>query len=97
MSKTASDPYFGMNTGGRLFAAVTPNDNADLAVVSTWLIVTIGTGGTGINVIGANASDNGAVFVPLAVGTHRLDLQVRRVMATSTNVGTGGGVTALWD
>jgi hypothetical protein len=97
MPKTATDPYFGLATGGRNFAAVTPSDTQDLAVVTTGLIVTIGTGGTGIAVLSANAqSDAAPVNIPLAVGTHRLDLQVRRVMATGTVLGTGGGVTALW-
>jgi hypothetical protein len=96
MSKTALDPYFGLATGGRSFAAVTPSDISDLPVVSTSLIVTIGTGGTGIAVIAANAPDTAPVAIPLAVGTHKLDVQVRRVMATGTTLGTGGGVTALW-
>ena len=96
MVKTASDPYFGLATGGRSFAAVAPSDTTDLLVVSTSLIVNIGSGGTGIAVIGANAPDTAPVTIPLAVGTHKLDLQVRRVMQTGTLLGTGGGVTALW-
>ena len=94
--KTATDPYFGLATGGRSFATITPSDNTDLPVVSTSLIVTIGSGGTGIAAIPANAPDTGAVTIPLAAGTYRLPIQVRRVMATGTNLGTGGGVTALW-
>jgi hypothetical protein len=95
--KTASDPYFGLATGGRNFEAVTPSDTSDLPVVTTWLIVTIGSGGTGITVLSANAqSDIAPVTIPLAVGTHTLNLQVRRIMATGTSLGTGGGVTALW-
>jgi hypothetical protein len=97
MPKTASDPYFGLATGGRNFAAVTPSDTADLAVVSTWLIVTIGSGGTGIAVLSPNAPDTAPVTIPLAVGTYKLPLQVRRVMATGTSLGTGGGVVALSD
>jgi len=95
--KTASDPYFGTATGGRDFAAVTPSDTSDLPVVSTSLIVTIGSGGNGIAVLSANAqSDTAPVTIPLAVGTYKLPLQVRRVMATNTNLGTGGGVVAQW-
>jgi hypothetical protein len=94
--KTARDAYFGLATGGRDFAAVTPSDVSDLAVVTTSLIVTIGSGGTGIAVIGPNAPDTAPVFVPLAVGSHNLGLQVRRVMATGTVLGAGGGVVALW-
>lgn len=96
MSKTAQDPYFGLATGGRSIAAVTPSDTTDLATVSTLLIVTIGSGGTGIAVIPANAQTDIAVTIPLAVGTYKLPIQVRRVMATGTSLGTGGGVTALW-
>lgn len=96
MTGKALDPYFGLSTGGRSLAAVTPSDTSDLPVVSTSLIVTIGSGGTGITVIAANAPDTAPVNVPLAVGTHKLPLQVRRIMATGTALGTGGGVVALW-
>ena len=35
MPKTASDPYFGLATGGRDIAAVTPSDTTDLPSVTT--------------------------------------------------------------
>jgi hypothetical protein len=61
------------------------------------LIVAVGSGGTGIAVVFANGSDQQPVTIALTPGTCQLSVQVRRVMATSTNLGTGGGVTALWD
>jgi hypothetical protein len=99
--KTAADPFFATNqepiTAARRGAAVTPNDTADLAQVTSSLIVTIGSGGTGITVIYANAqTDTETVFIPIAVGTYQVNMQIRRVMATGTTLGTGGGVTALW-
>jgi hypothetical protein len=100
MPQSALDPYFATNSepisAARKGAAVTPNDNADLAQVTSSLIVTIGSGGTGVAVIFANGSDQQAVTIPLTPGTYQLNMQARRVMATNTNVGTGGGVTALW-
>lgn len=101
MTKTAKDPFFGTNnepvSSARMGAAVTPSDTTDLAQVTSSLIVTIGSGGTGITVLYANEPrDNGTVFIPLAVGTWQLQLQVRRVMATGTSLGTGGGAVAQW-
>lgn len=100
MPKTAHDPFFATNveplTAARNGAAVTPSDTADLVQVTSSLIVTIGTGGTGITVIYANGSDQQPVTIPLAVGTWQLQLQVRRVTATGTALGTGGGIVALW-
>jgi hypothetical protein len=99
--KTAIDP-FQSTTVEPVFAArnavvVTPSDTADLARVTSGLIVTIGSGGTGIAVIFANDGDQNAVTIPLAVGSYQFNMQVRRVMATGTNLGTsGGGVVALW-
>jgi hypothetical protein len=100
MPKTAKDPFFATTNepifAARNGAAVTPNDTNDLAQVATALIVTIGTGGTGIAVIFANGSDQQAVVIPIAPGTYQLNLQVRRVMATGTSLGTGGGIVAHW-
>jgi hypothetical protein len=100
MAKTAIDPFFGTNnepvTAGRNGVVVTPNDTADLARVTSSLIVTIGTGGTGISVLYANGSDQQPVTIPLSVGTYQLNMQVRRVMATGTTLGSGGGVVAQW-
>jgi hypothetical protein len=100
MPKTAIDPFFATNiepiSAARNGAAVTPSDTADLARVTSSLIVTIGTGGSGITVIYANGSDQQPVTIPLGVGSYQLSMQVRRVMATNTSLGTGGGVTALW-
>jgi hypothetical protein len=101
MGKTAIDPLFGTSrdpiSAARKAAVVTPSDTVDLANVTSSLIVTIGSGGTGIAVIFANSlTDVEAVTIPLAPGTYQLQVQVRRVMATGTALGTGGGVTALW-
>ena len=101
MAKTAVDPFFGTNiepvTAGRRGAAVTPSDTQDLGQVTSSLIVTIGSGGTGITVIYAGAlTDTEFVTIPLSVGTYQLNMQVRRVMATGTALGTGGGVVAQW-
>jgi hypothetical protein len=100
MPKTAKDPFFGTTvepiSAARQGAAVTPSDTTDLAQVTSSLIVTVGTGGTGIAVIFANGSDQQAVTIPLAPGSYQLSAQVRRVMATGTALGTGGGVVALW-
>jgi hypothetical protein len=100
MSKTALDPFFA-TAKEPLFAArnakaVTPSDTTDLATVTSALIVTIGAGGTGITVLMANGSDQEAVTIPLAVGTYVFNMQVRRVKATGTALGTGGSVTGLW-
>ncbi len=100
MAKTANDPFFATNaeplSAARKGAAVTPSDTTDLSFVTSKLIVTIGTGGTGITVIFADGSDQQSVTIPLAVGTWVLEMQVRRVMATGTTLGTGGAVIALW-
>jgi hypothetical protein len=101
MPKTAADPFAATNrepiVAARKAAVVTPNNTNDLGNVSSSLIVTIGTGGTGITVIFANSqTDTETVFIALGVGTYQLNLQVRRVMATGTALGTGGAVTALW-
>jgi hypothetical protein len=100
MVKSAKDPLFGTTTepltAARSGAAVTPNDTQDLAQVTSSLIVTIGAGGAGITVIYANGSDQQAVTIPMAPGTYQLSAQIRRVMATGTSLGTGGGVTAQW-
>jgi len=100
MPKTATDPFFATNaeplTAGRNGVAVTPSDNNDLANVTSSLIVTIGAGGTGIAVIYANASDQQPVTISLSVGTYQLNMQVRRVMATGTALGTGGAIVAQW-
>jgi hypothetical protein len=99
--KTATDPFFGTNqeplAAGRRGLAVTPSDTTDLPNVTSTLIVAIGVGGTGITVIFANsATDTETVLITLGPGTHQLNMQVRRVMATGTTLGTGGAVTALW-
>ncbi|WP_439398682.1 spike base protein, RCAP_Rcc01079 family [Bradyrhizobium sp. PMVTL-01] len=101
MAKTAADPFSGTNglpvTAGRNGAVVTPSDTNDLKNVTTSLIVTIGTGGTGISVLyAAETRDSAPVTIPLGVGTWQLNLQVRRIMATGTTLGTGGGVVAQW-
>ncbi|MET4483028.1 hypothetical protein [Bradyrhizobium sp. F1.13.3] len=101
MSKTAIDPFFGTNnepiSAPRKGAVVTPSDSADLPFVTSKLIVTLGAGGTGIVVIFANGSDQQPVTIPLTAGqTYILEMQVRRVLATGTVLGTSGGVVALW-
>jgi hypothetical protein len=101
MPKTAIDPFFATNaepiSAARNGKVVTPNDSADLARVTSGLIVTVGTGGTGITVIYANGSDQEAVTIPLAPGfTYQLNAQIRRVLLTGTVLGTGGGVVAQW-
>lgn len=101
MSKTAVDPFFATNKepliAARRGLAVTPSDTTDLPQVTSSLIVTIGAGGTGINVIFANSqTDTDTVFIALVPGTYQLNLQVRRIMATGTVLGTSGAVTALW-
>ncbi len=101
MPKTALDPFFATNaeplTAARKGAAVTPNDTADLAQVTSSLIVATGAGATGITVIFADGSDQQPVTIPLVPNDNvQLNLQVRRVMATGTALGTGGGVVALW-
>ena len=101
MSKTATDPFFATNaepvTAGRKGAVVTPSDTADLPYVTSSLIVTTGAGATGIAVIFADGTDQQPVTIPLAPSnTIQLNMQVRRVMATNTALGTGGGVVACW-
>jgi hypothetical protein len=101
MAKTALDPLAATNrepiTAARKARVITPSDTADLSNVSSSLVITIGSGGTGITVIFANSqTDVETVTIPLAPGTYQLNMQVRRVMATGTSLGTGGGVTALW-
>src|ERR1700693_3804557 len=101
MPKSAADPLFATNiepiTAARKAAAVTPSDTNDLTQVSSSLIVTVGSGGTGITVNFANSqTDVETVFIALAPGSYQLSMQVRRIMATGTSLGTGGGVTALW-
>src|SRR5262245_15749585 len=99
MPKTARDPFFATVMtpdviAGRHAAAVTADPNNDLPAVTRSLIVTIGSGGTGITVIMADDGDQQAVTIPVAVGTWRLDMQVRRI--TAATLGTGGGIVALW-
>jgi len=98
--KTAKDPFFGTNaepiSAARNGVAVTPSDTADLANVTSSLIVTIGSGGTGITVIFSNQQTDVPVSIPLAPGTYQISMQVRRIMSTGTDLGTGGAVTALW-
>jgi hypothetical protein len=99
--KTALDPFFATNVepieAARRGLAVTPSDTADLPTVTSSLVVAIGSGGTGVTVIFANSqTDTDAVLITLTPGTYQINAQVRRVMATGTNLGTGGGVTALW-
>jgi hypothetical protein len=101
MAKTAVDPFFATNrepiAAARRGLAVTPSDTADLPNVTSSLIVTIGTGGTGIKILlASSATDTDTVFIALGVGTYQLSLQIRRLMSTGTSLGTGGGVTALW-
>jgi hypothetical protein len=101
MPKTATDPFFATNIepieAARRGLAVTPSDTADLPSVTSSLIVTIGAGGTGITVIyAASATDVETVTIPLSVGTYQINAQVRRIMATNTALGTGGGVVAQW-
>ena len=101
MGKTSLDPFFATNVepieAARHGAAVTPSDTADLTNVTSTLLITIGSGGTGVTVIFAGeAVDSNTVLLTLAPGTYQLNMQVRRIMATGTSLGTGGGVTALW-
>jgi hypothetical protein len=100
MTKTATDPFFGTNnepiSAARNGKLVTPSDTSDLGFVTSSLIVTIGSGGSALAVIYANGSDQESVTIPLAPGTYQLNMQVRRIMATGTVLGTGGGVVAQW-
>jgi hypothetical protein len=101
MSATALDPLQGTSTeplaAARMGQAVTPSDTVDLPHVTSSLIVAIGSGGTAIAVLFANMLlDSAPVVITLTPGTYQLNLQVRRVMATGTALGTGGAVTALW-
>lgn len=98
MAKTAIDPGTTEPiSAARRGAVVTPNDVSDLVRTTSSLIVTIGSGGTGITVLFANSlTDVETVTIPLAPGTYQLSMQVRRVLATGTALGTGGGVVALW-
>jgi len=100
MPKTAVDPFFASNiepiSAARSGVAVTPSDTTDLARVTSSLIVTVGTGGTGIAVIFANGADSQPITIPLAPGSYQFNAQVRRVMSTNTSLGSGGGVVALW-
>jgi hypothetical protein len=100
MAKTALDPFFATSVdpieAARRGAAVTPSDTTDLVHVTSTLIVTIVSGGTGITVIFAGAAtDTETCLITLAPGTYQLNLQVRRVMATGTALGTGGGHGAV--
>ena len=101
MPKTALDPFFATSVepvaAARYGKAVAPSDSTDLPQVSSSLVITIGSGGTGITVLFANAGvDTDTCFIPLAPGSYQFSAQIRRVMATGTNLGSGGGVTALW-
>ncbi|MDI3561288.1 hypothetical protein [Bradyrhizobium sp. Arg816] len=101
MPKTANDPLFATQrdpmSSGRHAKAVTPSDSADLSDVTSNLIITVGTGGTGIAVIFADDPDSGPVTIPLGVGTFQLHMQVRRVMATNTVLGAApNGIVATW-
>jgi hypothetical protein len=100
MPKTAVDPFFATSAepifAARTAKVITPDNNNDVAHVTSALLITIGTGGTGITVIFANGSDQDAVTIPLAVGTYQLNAQIRRVLVTGTNLGTGGSVVAMW-
>jgi hypothetical protein len=101
MSATALDPLQGTSTeplaAARMGQTVTPSDTVDLPHVTSSLIVAIGTGGTAVAVLFANMPlDSAPVVITLTPGTYQLNLQVRRVMATGTALGTGGAVTALW-
>lgn len=98
---TPNDPLFGTSqepiAAARKGAAVVPSDNNNLSNVTSSLIVTIGTGGTGMTVIYADGTEQTPVLVPLAPGTTiQLFMQVKRVMATGTALGTGGGIVAQW-
>jgi hypothetical protein len=101
MTKTAADAFFATSRepliAARKGLAVTPSDTSDLPFVTSSLLITIGSGGTGITVIYADSlTDVETVPIVLEPGTYQLNLQVRRVMATGTSLGTGGAVTALW-
>jgi len=99
MPKTARDPFFATVMtpdviAGRHATVVTADPNNDLPAVTRSLIVTIGSGGTGITVIMADDADSQPVTIPLGLGTFQLYLQVRRV--TAATLGTGGAVVAMW-
>jgi hypothetical protein len=111
MPKTAIDPFFALNqdlsaparfggagaTGAPGAGQVPISDTQDLPNVTKMLIVTVGTGGTGIAVLFPNDLDSSPVTIPLAAGaTYVLPLQVRRIMNTNTALGTNGGVVAAW-
>ena len=99
MPKTARDPFFATLMGpdviaGRHAAVVTADPNNDLPAVTRSLIVTIGSGGTGLTVILADDADSQPVTIPLALGTFQLNIQARRVSAAT--LGTGGAIVATW-
>lgn len=102
MPKTAIDPLFATQrdpaSAGRHGKVVTPNDTNDLTNVSSSLILTTGSSATGVTVIFADDADSQTTLIPLPSGiTVQLLMQVRRVMATGTNLGTGtSGVVASW-
>lgn len=85
-------------SAGRHAKAVAPSDTNDLSNVTSNLIVTTGASATGIAAIFADDADSQITTIPLPSGvTVQLQMQIRRVMATGTNLGTGtSGIIAIW-
>ncbi|MCD9110271.1 spike base protein, RCAP_Rcc01079 family [Bradyrhizobium japonicum] len=102
MPKTANDPLFATQrdpaSSGRHAKVVTPSDTIDLSDVTSNLIITTGTGATGIAVIFADDADSAPVTIPLPVGVCiQLQMQARRIMANGTNLGAApNGIVATW-
>lgn len=102
MPKTATDPLFATQrdpaSAGRHATVVTPSNTNDLSNVSSSLIITTGASASGIAVVFADDADSQITTIPLPSGiTVQLLMQVRRVMSTGTNLGTGNsGVVATW-
>lgn len=96
MPKTALDPFFATNaeplSSARKGAVVTPDPLNDLSNVTSSLLVTAAAAGT-LTVIMANDTDQQTVIIPVAIGTWKLEIQVRRVTATSL---AAGSIVAFW-
>lgn len=84
-----ADPFTGqtptLHSPGSAFAAVTPNDSADLAVQPRFLIV--GVGGT------ISCNDARGVTTSITVTAGVIPIRPIRILATGT---TATGIVACW-